>query len=277
VANDRSDPAVQPVLRLAGRAVVVTRAADQAPALVDRLKHHGATAVVVPLIEVVEPADGGRGLRDAVARCTAGDYRWVVVSSPNGAARIIAGLRGPDDLGGARLCAIGPATADVLTAGGLHVDLTPPQFVAESVLGVMDPPDPADRAPRVLIPRAAVARDVLPDGLAAMGWQVDVVEAYRTVPARVDPAVADVVRRADAITFTSSSTVDRFVEVLGLDALPPVAVCIGPVTAATARGHGIAGVMEADEHTLDGVLDALIDAIGIRSGPSTDEPGSTGP
>lgn len=266
-----------PVPRLAGRAVVVTRTAEQAPALVDRLERHGATAVIVPLIEVVDPADGGRGLRDAVARCTAGDYRWVVVSSPNGAARFIAGLRGPDDLGGARLCAIGPATADVLAAGGLHVDLIPPQFVAESVLDVMAPPDPADRAPRVLVPRAAVARDVLPDGLAAMGWQVDVVEAYRTVTATVDPAVAGVVRHADAITFTSSSTVDRFVEALGLGALPPVAVCIGPVTAATARGHGIVGVVEADEHTLDGVLDALIDAIGTRSGSSTDGPGSTGP
>lgn len=141
----------------------------------------------------------------------------------------------------------------------------------------MAPPDPGDPAPRVLLPRAAVARDILPDGLAAMGWQVDVVEAYRTVTATVDPAVVDVVRRANAVTFTSSSTVDRFVEALGPDALPPVAVCIGPVTAATARGHGIAGVVEADEHTLDGVLGALIDAIGSRSGSSTDESGSTGP
>ena len=274
---DRSDPATSPALKLAGRSVVVTRAADQAPGLIERLERHGATAIVVPLIDVAEPTDGGRGLRDALARCAAGDYRWVVVSSPNGAMCLTAGLRGPDDLGGARVCAIGPATADVLTAAGLHVDLMPPQFVAESLLEVMAPPDPEDPAPRVLVPRAAVARDVVPDGLAAMGWQVDVVEAYRTVAATVDPTAREMVRHADAITFTSSSTVDRFVENLGMDALAPVVVCIGPITAATARSHGIAGVVEAGEHTLDGMLDALIAAIGTRPDSPTDERRPTGP
>lgn len=257
--------------------MVVTRAAGQAPALVDRLERHGASVVAVPLIEVVDPADGGRGLDAALARLADGHYRWMVVSSPNGAARLVAGLGGPDDLGGAQLCAVGPATADVLTAAGLVVDLMPPQFVAESVLEVMAPPDRGDPAPRVLVPRAAVARDVVPHGLASMGWEVDVVEAYRTVTATVDPAAAALVSDADAITFTSSSTVDRFIGTLGMAVLPPVVVCIGPVTAATAHGHGIAGVVVAGEHTLDGVIDALIGAIGTRASSSTGEQRPTGP
>jgi uroporphyrinogen-III synthase len=262
---------------LAGRRVVVTRAANRAPDLVERLERHGATAVVVPLIEVADPADGGRGLRDAVARCAAGEYRWVVVSSANGASRLVAGLRTPDDLGGARLCAVGPATAAVLVSAGLHVDLIPPRFVAESVVEVMDPPEPHDPSPRVLVARAAVARDVVPDGLAAMGWEVDVVDAYRTVPAALDPSAADQVTGADAVTFTSSSTVDRFVETLGLGLLPPVVVCIGPATLATARSHGITAAIEADEHTLDGVVDALIDNMGARPDAPTAEPRPTGP
>lgn len=260
-----------------GRHVVVTRAADRSHALVERLEQHGATAVVVPLIEVAEPADGGRGLRDAVARCAAGEYRWVVVSSANGATRLVAGLRTPDDLGGARLCAVGPTTAEVLTSAGLQVDLVPPRFVAESVVEAMDPPDPGDPSPRVLVARAAIARDVVPDGLAAMGWEVDVVEAYRTVPTVVDPAAAERVSDADAVTFTSSSTVDRFMDVFGLDLVPPVVVCIGPATAATARARGVPGVIEADEHTLDGMLATLIATMGAQPDAPTAEPRPTGP
>jgi uroporphyrinogen-III synthase len=278
VGNDVSAPMGAQRAVLAGRRVVVTRPADQAQDLVARLNHLGATALVVPMIEVVDPDDGGRGLRDAVARCAAGEYRWVVVSSPNGAARLVRGLRTPDDLGGARLCAVGPATAEVLEAAGLQVDLVPPRFVAESVVESMEPPLPDDPAPRVLVPRAAVARDVVPDGLAAMGWQVDVVEAYRTVTAAVDPDAAAGVGAADAVTFTSSSTVDRFVETLGLGHLPPVVVCIGPVTAATARAHGMAGVVEADEHSLNGLVDALTGALGAATDPASTpaDPTTTG-
>jgi len=261
-----------PTVQLVGRTVVVTRAADQAPDLVDRLERHGARVVVVPVIETIEPSDGGRALRDAIARLGAGDYRWVMVSSANGAERLSAMLRGPDDLGGARVCAVGPATAEVLTAAGLQVDLVPPHFVAESVLEVMAPPDRHDPAPRVLIPRAAVARDVLPDGLAAMGWQVDVVEAYRTVTATVHPDAIDAVQGADVVTFTSSSTVDRFVEALGMGSVPPVVVCIGPVTAATALAHGMAGVVVADDHTLDGVVEAVVGVVGGQLSPRAGEP-----
>jgi len=110
----------------------------------------------------------------------------------------------------------------------------------------------------VLIARAAVARDVLPDGLRAKGFDVAVVEAYRTVPAALGEADAHRVAAADAVTFTSSSTVEHFVASFGTESVPPVVACIGPVTAATARDFGLPVHVEAEVHTIDGLVDALV-------------------
>ena len=129
----------------------------------------------------------------------------------------------------------------------------PERFVAEGLLDEL-PGGPG----RVLLARAEVARDVLPDGLAARGWAVDVVDVYRTVPASVTPTELERVRHADAITFTSSSTVEHFVALAGADAVPPVVACIGPVTAATARRLGLHVDVEATEHTIDGLVAALV-------------------
>ena len=123
-------------------------------------------------------------------------------------------------------------------------DLVPERFVAESLLEAFPAP-PSGRPGRVLLARAAVARDVLPDGLRAQGWVVDVVEAYRTRPAELTPVQRAALTGADAVTFTSSSTVDNFVAAVGVDAVPPVVVCIGPVTAETARRHGLTVTAEA--------------------------------
>jgi uroporphyrinogen-III synthase len=127
--------------------------------------------------------------------------------------------------------------------------------VAESLLDAMT--GEAD-AGRVLLARAEVARDVLPDGLRARGWAVDVVDAYRTVSAAVTDEQRAAIASADVITFTSSSTVDRFVEAVGADAVPSVVACIGPVTAETARGHGLTVDVEAGVHTVGGLVDALV-------------------
>ena len=126
--------------------------------------------------------------------------------------------------------------------------------MAESLLEAF--PDPPPGGGRVLLARAEVARDVLPEGLRARGWAVEVVPAYRTV-AVVPPAAAlERMMAADAVMFTSSSTVDNWVAAVGSEA-PPVVAAIGPVTAATARGHGLEVAVEAREHTLDGVVEAL--------------------
>ena len=114
---------------------------------------------------------------------------------------------------------------------------------------------------RVLLPRAAVARDVLPESLRAKGWRVDVVEAYRTEPAQPSAAAMAEAGKADAITFTSSSTVTNYLQAVGLDAVPPVVACIGPVTAETARAAGLQVDVVAEDHTIDGLVSALVTAL----------------
>lgn len=242
---------------LLGRRVVVTRTRRQASALATGLRLLGAEPIEVPVIEITDPADGGAALLDAAGRL--GTYDWVVVTSPNGAERLLraVGELGLDAraFGGAKVAAIGPGTARVLAGGGIVADLVPERYVAESLLGALAATGPT--AGRALLARAEVARDVLPEGLRAAGWAVDVVEAYRTVPAAVTDARRAAVASADAVTFTSSSTVERFLEALGPDAVPPVVACIGPITAATARHHGLTVEVEAAEHTIDGLVAAL--------------------
>src|SRR5262249_26170089 len=113
-------------------------------------------------------------------------------------------------------------------------------------------------AGRVLLARAAVARDVLPRGLAAKGWEVDVVEAYRTVAVPVDPERRAQLATADMVTFTSSSTVTRFLQSAGPDSVPPAVATIGRITAAPAREQGLRVDIEAPVHTIDGLVDAIV-------------------
>jgi len=156
-----------------------------------------------------------------------------------------------------RIAAIGPGTALALAGYRLPADLVPGRFVAEGLLEVF-PSAPLDRRAGVLLPRAAVARDVLPEGLAAAGWAVDVVEAYRTERAEVPAGALEAAAAADAICFTSSSTVTNYLERAGADHVPPVVACIGPVTAATARAAGLTVTVEAAEHTIAGLVEALV-------------------
>jgi uroporphyrinogen-III synthase len=191
-----------------------------------------------------------------------GGVDWLVVTSPNGARRTLAELRDARDLAGVQLAAVGPGTARVFAEHHLRVDLVPERFVAEGLLAAF--PDPPPGGGRVLLARAEVARDVLPDGLHARGWQVEVVDAYRTVPVEVDEAERVRAGSADAITFTSASSVTNFVVAAGLEAVPPVVVAIGPVTSAAARELGVEVTVEASEHTLDGLVAALVAALPPR-------------
>lgn len=242
---------------LFGTRVVVTRTRAQASQLSRALLALGAEPIEVPVIEIVPPSDGGRALGAAIADLAAND--WVVFTSPNGVERTFAGIADTRALGGVRVAAIGPGTAAALERYRVVADLVPERYVAEGLLEVFPDP-PADRSAsgRVLLARAEEARDVLPEGLRARGWHVEVAAAYRTVAATVDDAARARVRDADAITFTSSSTVSRFVAAFGADAVPPVVACIGPVTAATARELGVEVAVQADEHTIDGLVTALL-------------------
>ncbi len=237
---------------LFGRRVVVTRSAGQSDDLVAALARLGAQAVAVPVIEIVDPTDGGAGLAAAVAGL--GEFDWVVVSSPNGARRLLDALRDARDLGGVAVAAVGSATAAVLAEGNVVADLVPDRFVGEGLVEAFPP-----GSGRVLVVRAEVARDVVPVGLAERGWSVEVVAAYRTVAAVVSDERRQAVAGADAVCFTSSSTVEHFVAALGVEAVPPVVATIGPVTSDTARRLGLSVSVEAAEHTAAGLAAALAD------------------
>jgi uroporphyrinogen III methyltransferase/synthase len=236
---------------LFGLKAVVTRTRQQASQLSAPLRELGAEVVEVPVIEIAEPADAGAALAAAAGRLDA--YDWIVVTSPNGAERLLGALPDARSFGQAKLAAMGPGTAAVLAAGHLVADLVPDRFVAEALLDALP-----DGPGRVLLARAEVARDVLPDGLRARGWSVDVVDAYRTVPAAVTDVQRAAVAAADVITFTSSSTVEHSLVAFGRAGLPSAIACIGPVTAATARQHGLPVTVEADVHTIDGLVTALL-------------------
>jgi uroporphyrinogen-III synthase len=242
---------------LAGRTVVVARAAEQAGSLVDRLRALGASVVEVPVIAVVDPADGGAGLVAAAARLAEAD--WVVVTSPNGARRLADALpAGGWPRPGPKLAVVGPGTAEACTQLGLTVDLVPDRFVAEGLLdGLPDGPG------RVLVAQAEAARPVLVEGLRRKGWTVDAVVAYRTVAASVEPAVLARAAAADAIVFTSGSTVRSFAAAAGVTggAVPATVVCIGPVTAAAALDAGLIPAAVASDHSLDGLVAALVEVL----------------
>jgi uroporphyrinogen III methyltransferase/synthase len=244
---------------LFGRSVVVTRAREQASELRARLESLGAEVIELPAI-AIEPV--------AITLPTLAAYEWLVFTSGTGVAaffdRALADAAlDARALAGIRVAAIGPGTTAALAARGIQADLVPERFVAESLLDAF--PSPSMSGARVLLARAEQARDVLPDGLGAHGYTVDILPVYRTV--RAVPAEAAIQRvregRVDAITFTSSSTVDHLHDVLGAVPDPqPVVVSIGPVTSETARTRGFRVDDEAAEHTIDGVVTALLSRFG---------------
>jgi uroporphyrinogen III methyltransferase/synthase len=240
---------------LFGVRVIVTRAREQASGLSASLRALGAQPIELPVIEIADPPPDRQKLL-AAAAAGVGQYDWVVFTSANAVDRFLPLVGDARRFGSARIAAIGPGTADALRSRSLVADLVPQRFVAESLLEAFPAPDGPDGPGRVLLPRAAVARDVLPKGLRAKGWTVDVVEAYRTVPA---PSPAGPVE-ADVVTFTSSSTVANFMA-LGLP-VPPIVACIGPVTAKTAEEHGLTVSVVAEEHTIEGLLRAVRRTLG---------------
>jgi uroporphyrinogen-III synthase len=204
-------------------------------------------------IAIDEPVDGGDALREAAARVRT--YDWVVLTSANSVERLFGALHDARSLADVRVAAIGAGTAAALSARGVVADLVPEGYVGESLVEAFRS---LGQAGRVLLPRAADGRDVVPDGLREMGFEVDVVEAYRTVRPEPSASLLTSVASADAVTFTASSTVTGFLEVAGLERLPSVVACIGPITAATAQKAGIRVDAVAEEHSIGGLLAALV-------------------
>jgi len=248
-------------LPLFGRRIVNTRPKGQADALTLRLKALGADVIEMPTIEIQQAADYGpldRALGELAS------YDWLIFTSANGVRCFVERLDvSAVDLRSlrAKVCAIGPATRSAIEALHLKVDLMGREYVAEGLIEAFSVYELAGR--RVLLPRAAVARDLVPVELTRRGAQVDVVEAYRTVAPEGAAAQAGKVfggkRKPDCITFTSSSTVQNFVSVAGAEAVAGVKVAsIGPVTTATARRLGIEVDTEARVFTVDGLVEAVL-------------------
>lgn len=252
---------------LLGRRVVVTRPREQAPELARLLEARGAEVLVAPTIVLEPPADPAP-LERAVA--AAHGYDWIVFTSANGVraffARFAAQQRDVRCLAPAAFAAIGPETAAALERLLLRPAVVAAEFRAEGLLAALAGHDLAGR--RVLLPRAAGARAVLPETLAARGARVDEVVAYRAVPpppealAELRRALAD--DTVDAITFTASSTVRHFARAFGSEELAalagrarPVIACIGPVTADAAREVGLRVDVCPRAYTAPALADAL--------------------
>jgi uroporphyrinogen III methyltransferase / synthase len=243
---------------LFGKRVLVTRPPAQAGVFAQQLWEAGAEPILAPTI-AIGPPDDDAAAGAAVARVR--DYAWAVFTSRNGVDAFFdrLGASGKDAraFGDVKVAAIGPATAGALTARGIRVDFTPDVFVNEAVAeGLVQRTATGER---VLVFRAQEARDVLPDMLRAAGRSVDVVAAYKTRYIE-DAALRERAERADIVTFTSSSTVDGFVHNVA-DAAQllggKTVAAIGPVTAATARAHGIRVDVVAAEFTVEGLMLAL--------------------
>ncbi|GAC1312456.1 MAG: uroporphyrinogen-III C-methyltransferase [Acidimicrobiales bacterium] len=231
---------------LFGRTVVVTRAREQASDLVQRLHDLGAATVELPTIAAVA-ADGDGA---ALVRAVREPADWLVFSSANAVHRTMAHVPDARALAGTKIAVVGTATAAALAGYRLMADLVPERFVAEALVEAF----PAGTG-RVVLPQAGGARPVLAEGLRAKGWTVDAVTAYRTVPTEPDEKEARRAAAADAITFTSSSTVTNYLAT-GI-AVPPVVACIGPVTARTATDAGLRVDVVAAPSTVDGLIEAL--------------------
>jgi uroporphyrinogen III methyltransferase/synthase len=244
---------------LHGRRVVVTRARAQASGLAATLRTFGAEVVELPAIRI-EPRIDSAEVRRAVESIR--EYSLICITSPNGAQLLFEALAAAPGLdaralAGATVAAIGPGTARALAKHGIAADIVPERFVAEALVEALAGVEIEGK--RVLVARAAEARDVLPDALRERGAKVDVVALYETVREQPEPAAVEAAQGADYVTFTSSSTVRNLTEALG-ERFPAAArvVSIGPVTSDAARAAGLSVDVEAERHDIDGLIAALL-------------------
>ncbi|MDA8126612.1 MAG: uroporphyrinogen-III C-methyltransferase [Deltaproteobacteria bacterium] len=262
---------------LFGRGIVVTRPEAQAGEMAERLGAAGARVIHFPVIRVAEP-ESWAALDAACERLEA--YRWLIFTSANGVAFFFRRLRerGGDlrDLKGIRIATIGPATAAAVEARGIRVDLVPEAFISEGVVRAFADVDL--QGCRVLLPRAAEARDVIPEGLTQMGATVDVVTAYRTVRSDAEASTLApffAAGKIAALTFTSPSTVTHFLGIMGPQFHLPSGVkvaCIGPVTAAAARKAGLPVDILQERYTIPGLVEAMTAYFGQAGREPSDRP-----
>lgn len=255
---------------LAGVRVLVGRARQQASALSAQLQALGAVVIEIPFIEI-RPPRSYQPLDTALKQIS--EYDWLILTSVNGVDALAARMKQlkiePGKLADIKVVTIGPSTRSATENMGLQVSIVPQKYVAESVVESLRG---KVEGQRVLLIRAAVARDVIPRELRKMSATIDVVEAYQTVVPdssmkKLQAVMADITRRPQVVTFTSSSTVRNFVALLGgrerplhltklLDGVRLTS--IGPITSATLRELGLPVHIEAEEYTIAGLTRAIV-------------------
>ena len=257
---------------LAGVRVLVGRARQQASTLSAALRILGAEVIEIPFIEI-RPPRSYQPLDSALKQIS--EYDWLILTSVNGVEALAARMKElqieSNKLSHLNIATIGPSTRSSTEKMGLKVSVVPPKYVAESVVERLSG---KVEGKRVLLVRAAVARDVIPRELGKRGAIVDVVEGYQTVVPessrmKLQAVMADAERRPQVVTFTSSSTVRNFVELLGGRGHPPHTahnlldgvrlVSIGPITSSTLRELGLAVHVEAKEYTIAGLTRGILE------------------
>jgi uroporphyrinogen-III synthase len=249
---------------LAGQRILVTRPVHQSAEFIAALRALGAEPIAFPTIEIIPIEDTGP-LDEAIQQISQPSpqpaYHWLVLTSANGVTafwgRLEAARLDARALAGVKLAAIGPATAAALQQRSILADLVPEVYTAEGILAAFDQLD-SIAGQRFLLARADIARRALAKGLAARGAQVAEIASYRTVPV----AGGSLPPAADVVTFTSSSTVQGYVNCLETRSPEEVlqnsrVVCIGPITATTARELGVPVDAVAEEYTIEGLLEVL--------------------
>jgi uroporphyrinogen-III synthase len=235
--------------------VVVTRAAHQAEELAAPLRANGFTVLLAPMIGIAPPTDPGP-LSRAAQNCNT--YNWIVFTSANA----VSAFAAAGAIVTVPIATVGAATKKAVHAQGWPVAITPENYVAESLIKAFSSYDLVDS--RILIPTAAVTRDVVPPALRLRGAHVDVVEAYRnTAPEEASARAKEIFREPypDWVTFASASSVENLLAILGPNPLSQVRIAsIGPITSGAVRKYGLAVAVEPDEHTIPGLLKALITA-----------------
>lgn len=260
MADVPSDP-------LAGKTVVVTRASHQAASLAAALRERGATVVVAPAIAVVPPLDGGQPLDDALLRLE--QYSWVAFTSSNAVAATFAradrrGVR--RRFARIRTAAVGPTTAARVEAEiNRPVTLVPERHDAAGLASAFPEPRADDWC---FVPQSAQARPELVEGLRARGWNVDAVNAYRTVTPTLSDHLAADVSSADAVVFASPSAVRGHLSQLGGDSLTGKVVCIGRTTAAACHDAEVPVAAVADGPTDAGLVEAVAAALDDSGEPA---------
>ncbi len=263
IAAGPGDPGLIEKQALFGKGIVITRPKEQAEEFSQLLRQLGAKVIHFPTIKII-PVAAGQELDRAIGNVEA--YQWLIFTSANGARLFFQRFsklgRDIRDLKGVNICTIGPATAAVVEERGIKVDLVPESFLAEGVVEAFQ--NRGINGQRILLPRAEVARDVIPEGLTRLGAQVEVVDVYRTVSSGVEGGwLKKLIHQGevDIITFTSPSILKNFVAIMGEDFHLPAGIkiaCIGPVTAAAVKKAGLKIDIMPESYSIPGLVEAMV-------------------